>query len=805
MNKEIILKNTLVTIAALMLTFACSSPRGKDYPITPLNFTDVRLKDTFWTPRENINRTVTIPHAFHQCEVTGRIDNFAKAGGLMEGKFEGLRFNDSDVYKVIEGASYTLAIHPDPELDQYLDDLIGKIAAAQEEDGYLYTPLIIDPGNPPRGVGSERWISERTSHELYCAGHLYEAAVAHYLATSKRTLLDVALKNADLVANVFGPNKRRAPPGHQEIELGLVKLYRITGKNKYLRLAKFFLEERGRFEGRESYGEYFQDHKPVLEQKKVVGHAVRAGYMYSAMVDISALTGDRRYAETVKSAWENVVSKKIYITGGVGGGNSEGFSEEYILPNRRAYNETCASIANALWNHRMFLLTGDARYIDVLERVIYNAFLSGIAMTGDLFFYHNRLATFEGEERRPWFNCACCPSNVVRFIPQVAGFIYAQNQDDIYINLFAESETVLTINRRKVKLTQETNYPEEGKVIIKVEPEAETKLALHIRIPGWTQDKPLPGGLYSFLDSPGGEVKLFVNGKETALTTDKGFAVLSRKWQAGDTVELHLPMAVRRVIADEKVTNNRGRVALSRGPLIYCVEWPDNPEGVHHLVLPDDSRLCTEFRSDLLGGFTLIHGKAFSTRYADRGQSINIEGKTDFTAIPYYAWAHRGPGQMVVWMARVKEAARPLPEETIAYTSAVSASNTGPRTTLSALNDQVIPTSSDDLEVPSFTWQPQKGTKEWVQYDFAEPTLISETEVYWFDNAPRGIVRIPKEWRVLYAEEGQWKPVSNPSGYELRKDRFNRVTFDPVKTHALRIEVQLQSDWSAGILEWRVK
>jgi DUF1680 family protein len=792
-------------MAGAMMIMACRQSSKLDYPIRPVEFSEVKIEDSFWLPRETTNREVTVAHDFEQCAVTGRLDNFAKAGGLMEGGYEGLRFNDSDVYKVIEGAAYTLAIHPDPELDAFLDDLIAKIVAAQEEDGYLFTPLIIDPENPPRMVAPERWVSERQSHELYCVGHLYEAAVAHYRATGKRSLLDVALKSADLVAFEFGPGKREVPPGHQEIELGLIKLYRLTGETEYLELAKFFLEERGDTEGRESYGEYFQDQTPALEQDEAVGHVVRVGYMYAALTDIAALTGDKRYEAAVDRVWENVVSKKIYVTGGVGGGSSEGFSAEYILPNMRAYNETCASIANALWNHRMFLLHGDGQYIDVIERTIYNAFLSGVGMSGDLFFYPNRLATVAGEERSPWFNCACCPSNVVRFIPQIAGMIYGQERDHLYVNLFISGGTTVTVGGKTVGLSQETDYPWDGKVVVRVEPESPEEFTLYIRIPGWARNQPLPGGLYRFLETSAENSILQLNGTEVPLELDRGYAVLRRRWETGDSLELALPMPVRRVLTDESVVYNRGRVALSRGPLIYCAEWPDNAEGVHHLVLPDEAELGTESRPDLLGGITVIRGRIFGTRFTDGGDAVSTDKDVAFTAIPYYAWAHRGPGQMIVWLAREPEQAWPLPADTIALQSEAEASHTGGRTTLSALNDQIVPQGSDDGEVPRFTWQPKRGTQEWVQYEFTAPARVSEVQVYWVDSEPQGVLRIPKSWRILYRRGNQWVPVANPSGYEMEIDKFNRVTFDPVRTDALRIEAQLQPDRSAGLLEWKVK
>jgi DUF1680 family protein len=777
-----------------------------DYPLQAVDFTDVKLQDSFWLPRLETNHKVTVPHTFHQSEITGRLDNFAKAAGLMEGDFEGLRFNDSDVYKIIEGASYSLALYPDPELDKYLDDLIAKIAAAQREDGYLFTPLIIDPENPPRGVAKERWVSERESHELYCVGHMYEAAVAHYKATGKRTLLDVAIKSADLVDSVFGAKKRRAAPGHQEIELGLVKLYRVTGEKRYLDLAKYFLDERGNTEGRESYGRYFQDHKPVLEQEEAVGHSVRAAYMYAAMADMAALTGNERYIQALDRFWENVAAKKLYITGGIGGGNSEGFSAEYVLPNMRAYNETCASIANALWNHRMFLLHGDSKYMDLVERIIYNGFLSGIHQSGDLFFYPNRLATVKGEERSPWFNCACCPSNVVRFLPQIAGFMYAQKENEIFVNLFVESSVSLALNENQVKIVQDTNYPWNETIFLKIEPDVPARFAIKLRIPGWTQNKPIDSPLYRYMTESTESATITVNGRKKDLKLDQGYATIERRWKKGDEIELHLPMPIRRVLTDEKVTYNRGRMALERGPLVYAAEWPDNNSTIHSLVVLDEATFETQEKLDLLGGVIAITGRVFSAEYRDDGRSLSPQPHT-LTAIPYFTWAHRGPGPMIVWMAREPEVAWAKPAPTIAYESRIAASFQGPRgTEISALNDQVLPQSSVDREVPRFTWWDHKGTEEWVQYDFKTMKTVAAVEVYWFDDEPvDGGVRVPQSWKLFYKGQYGWTPVPNPSAFTIEKDRFNRLTFDPVTTKALRIVATLQPEFSAGILEWIVE
>lgn len=488
----------MVVLGALS---SCTQQSEKDYPIRAVPISQVQMHDGFWSERIDTGREVTLPYTFRKCEETGRIDNFAIAGGLKSGRQGGVYpFDDTDVYKAIEGASYSLILHPDPQLDQYLDSLIVQIAAAQEESGYLYTARKNEPEWLVRRSGATRWSNLAWSHELYNAGHLFEAAVAHSQATGKRSLLNVALKNADLIDSVFGPEKIQSPPGHQEIEIGLVKLYRVTGEEKYLRLAKFFLDQRGySHNGRELWGEYAQDHKPVLEQDEAVGHAVRAPYMYAGMLDVSALTGDTRYAEASIKLWENVVGKKLYITGGLGAvGMGERFAGNYDLPNKSAYQETCASIANVLWNHRLFLYTGNAKYIDVLERTLYNALLSGVALTGDLFFYPNVLSSKGYHERFPWFDCACCITNMSRFIPSLPKYIYAQENGKLYVNLFAGSEAAIPLGENNIRISQETRYPWEGAVKITVDPEQPGDFELRIRIPGWAQNQAVPGDLYRF-------------------------------------------------------------------------------------------------------------------------------------------------------------------------------------------------------------------------------------------------------------------------------------------------------------------
>lgn len=618
----------------------------QDYPIRPVPFTAVQVEDSFWSPRMETNRVTTVWYDFKKCEETGRIDNFAKAGKLMPGEFRGTPFDDSDVYKVIEGAAYTLALHPDTKLDRYLDDLIVKIAAAQEPDGYLYTARTIDPKCRLDFFGPTRWSKLQGSHELYNLGHLYEAAVAHFQATGKRSLLNVALKSADLICKTFGPapGQLQEPPGHEEIEIGLTKLFRATGERRYLDQSKFFCDIRGRADTHKLRGPYQQDHKPIIEQEEAVGHSVRAGYFYSGVADVAALTGDTAYVAAIDRLWENVVSKKIHLTGGIGASpDGEAFGANYDLPNANAYLETCAAIANALWNERMFLLHGDAKYLDVLERVIYNGFLSGVSLTGDRFFYPNPLES-DGKtkfnmgscERAPWFGCSCCPVNDVRFIPEIANFIYATRGEDLFVNLFIAGSAKLDVAGTPVELNLTTRYPRDGKVAIAVTMPQPTKFTLHVRIPGWARNQPFPSDLYRYDDGLNLKPKLAVNAQTVPLNLDKGFAQITRTWNSGDTVILVLPTAVRRIVAHPAVAADRDRFALERGPLVYCAEGTDNGGKVLDKVLSGKLRFQTDWRPDLLGGVVAI-------------KLSSAEARDALTLIPYYTWCQRGPNEMRVW------------------------------------------------------------------------------------------------------------------------------------------------------------
>jgi uncharacterized protein len=795
-----------ISIAAVLLIASAlasiAQAQQKGYPITPVPFTAVAVNDAFWGPRLEINRTVTIPYAFKQCEETGRVRNFdladsVLAGTLSKGTFcSRYGFDDSDLYKIIEGAAYSLHTRYDAALDAYLDGLITKIALAQEKDGYLYTMRTIDP---EKSWAKQRWMNDRAngSHELYNMGHLYEAAVAHFSATGKRSLLAIALKNADMLCETFGPARMHTVPGHQVIEIGLAKLYLVTGEKKYLDLAKFFLDERGKPKG-ETYN---QDHLPVVEQSEAVGHAVRAAYMYSGMADVAALTGDESYVRAIDRIWDDVVEGKLYLTGGIGAaGSIEGFGAKFELPNLSAYCETCASIANVFWNFRMFLRHGDARYLDIVERVIYNGFLSGVSMKGDRFFYPNPLESFKSHERSPWFACACCPSNIVRFIPSIPGYMYAHRADTVYVNLFISGRAELKIDGNPVTFSQQSNYPWEGNVAIAVSPGLPQRFTVAVRIPEWARGVPLPGGLYRYLDATGSHYSVSVGGKEVQTRLANGFMKITRQWNEGDTIHLSMAMPVRRVVARKEVEDDRGRAALERGPLVYCLEGTDVPDGhVLSLVVPDTGRVQTSFEKNLLGGVQTIRGRAMSARRTLAGE-VTVDQGHDFKAIPYYAWAHRGQAEMTVWTAREPVAAKPLPAPTIAFSSKLTTSG---GEGADALKDQLLPRNSNDPNIPYFHWWPKKGTTEWVQYEFGKKETVRNVSVYWFDDTGSGECRVPRTWKILYRSGGEWKAIED-AVCGVQKDRRNDVAFTPVETDGLRLEIQLQEGFSAGLYEWSV-
>lgn len=799
---------------ALVVMSACTEAAyvQPDAPIEEVPFTQVRLDDAFWTPRIETNRTVSIPSAFKECEKNGRFDNFAIAGGLMKGEHRGdFSFDDTDPYKIIEGASYSLAVKYDEALDAYLDSVITLIAAAQEPDGYLTTCVTNRCERLSGWWGKSRW-EKINSHELYNSGHLYEAAVAHFLATGKHSLLDVAVRNADLVCQVFGPGEgqKHVPSGHPIVEMALAKLYKTTGNEKYLQTARYFVEETGRGTDGHRLSQYSQDHKPILQQEEIVGHAVRAGYLYSGVADVAALTGDTAYFHALCRIWENMAGKKLYITGGIGSrAQGEGFGPNYELNNHTAYCETCASIANVYWNHRMFLATGEAKYADVLERALYNGVLSGVSLDGDKFFYDNPLESMGQHERQRWFGCACCPGNITRFMASVPNYMYATQGDDIYVNLYIQSRAHLQTMTNEVELEQTTAYPWEGKVSVRVNPAHEGRFALRLRIPGWAQNAPVPSDLYSFTDRHG-KYTLTVNGKKADASLTDGYATVVRNWQADDVVELTLPMDIRRVRANEAVEDDRGKLAISRGPIVYCLEGKDQADStVFNKFIPDGTPMEATFDADLLNGVMVLTGTAHEV---EKDGSVK---EVPFKAIPYSTWNNRGADQMAVWIPEAAEFARPTPEPTIASRARTlmlqapiqkdAPESAAVETWAWGVNDQWEPKRSSDTSKPYHYWWLKNGSLETLAYDFDRSYTVSGVDVYWLDfDHYDGNFRVPESWKLYYKTDKGWKEVEALNKYTVKKDCYNHLDFKPVETTGLKIAAQLQKGNSGGVIEWKV-
>ncbi|RZJ68668.1 MAG: glycoside hydrolase family 127 protein [Flavobacterium sp.] len=631
---------------------AVSQPKGS-YPIESVPIADVKVTDNFWLPIIKRVQEKTIYYAIKKCADEGRFDNFLIAGGQMKGEVKGqMPFDDTDVYKIIEGASNSLISSPNPKLERTLDSIISIVKVGQEKDGYLTTWRTINPAKPPatwvKVEKGERWEFMFMSHEDYNAGHLYEAAATHFWATGKRNFLDIALKNADLFVKTFGdePGKLQRVPGHQIIETGLIKLYQITKKEDYLKLAKYFLDNRGNAKSHELYGAYSQDHIPVVQQDEVVGHAVRATYMYAGMTDIAAIYQDNGYETAINKLWDNMVDKKMYLTGGIGAKHDgEAFGENYELPNLTAYNETCAAIGDVYWNERMFNLYGNVKYYDVLERTMYNGLISGVSLSGTEFFYPNALesdAKYQSNRgsctRQGWFDCSCCPTNLIRFIPAIPGLIYAKQKDTLYVNLYMSNNANVNLNGQKVAVSQLTEYPWNGKVKVTVNPEKDGNFTVKLRVPGWARNEVLPSDLYSYETKSSAIPELKINGKKVTSKIENGYFIVTRNWKNNDNVEINFPMEVREVVANEKIQDDKGKTALEYGPLVYAFEEVDNAKVFDALAISNTSKFSIKKRPDLLFGV----------------QTIQMQNENKiFTAIPYYAWSNRGVGKMKVWLPRI--------------------------------------------------------------------------------------------------------------------------------------------------------
>jgi uncharacterized protein len=806
--KKNVLTFSGIAVLALLFVACTKTGAGKpDYLIAPVPYKNVQINDAFWTPRLDNNRAVSIPVMFDRFDKTGRGPDL----------------------RLIEGACYILARDPDAGLrsrvDSYLDRAIKRIRSRKQI-----------------------W-SSAGDGDFFAAGNFLELGVAYYEATGSRKLLDVAIEIADDLDVVFGPGKRHDISNHEGIKIGLLRLYRCTGNDRYLRLAKFFLDTRGNPAGRTiMYGPYAQDQEPVKSQTRAIGHAVRATYLYAPLTDIAALTGDPEYASADERIWNDALSKRTYLTGGVGSyRDEEDYGDDYDLPNLGAWNEICAAYGNTLWNQRLFLLKQDGQYMDVLERTLYNAFLVGVSLRGDTYLYQAPLKTYGSFARQAWFGPNCCPPNVARLLPQIGGLIYAQGDQSLYVNLFIGSSAEVRLKENPLTVAQETRYPWDGAVTIRISPQKPVTFAAFVRIPGWARNQPIPGSLYRNLSAPEQPFALAINGSPATLPVEKGYVKIEREWRAGDTIRLDLPMPVRRVLAAEQVAENRGMVALERGPLVYCAEQADNPGGVFNLVLPDNAALQFAFRPDFMGGVGAITGKALTVgRGPNRVSTVKQE--TNITAIPYYAFANRSQGEMSVWLAREDAKAAIPPPPSIASTSRATSScgngtvaenypgNRPPTIEqrfypssqdgsgdIRAIQDQREPVDSMDGAAPFLRLHPQSGDRAWIQYDFAKPEKVSSVEIYWKDDKQYCVP--PQGWRLLYKDGNEWKPVSTADPYPAAKDQFNKVSFAPVATSALRVEIQLQAKvyrkgtlgppdgnylaqdltwYECGIIEWRV-
>jgi len=789
------MKILLITLSLIIFETAYSQNSN----INPVPFNQVQLSDNFWAPRIETNRTVSIPSAFRKCEENGRFDNFALAGGIKKCEHQGdFPFDDTDPYKIIEGASYALAVKYDKKLDAYLDSVIHLIEVAQEPDGYLTTCVTNKCTRLSGWWGNARW-EKINSHELYNSGHLYEAAVAHFQSTGKRTLLNVAIKNADLVCQVFGPNTGQIhrPSGHPIIEMGLAKLYKVTGNQKYIEMAKYFVEETGRGTDGHHLSEYSQDHEPILQQKEIKGHAVRAGYLFSGVADVAALTNDTTYFNALMRIWENMASRKLYITGGIGSrAQGEGFGPDYELPNHTAYCETCASIANVYWNQRMFQATGDTKYIDVLERALYNGVISGVSLSGDKFFYDNPLESMGQHERQPWFGCACCPGNITRFMASVPGYMYATDDKSIYINLYAQSKANVLFGKNKIEIKQETTFPNDGYVKFFIFPSKTQKFTLKFRIPGWAENSPVPTDLYFYSENKNLPVEILLNGIPVHTKKEKGYLSIIRKWQKGDKLELKLPMEIHKVFANAQVEDDKAKMAFERGPIVYCLEAADQPDKlVFDKYISKNAVLKAEFRADLLNGITVLKGTAHKVQKTADGIS---ETEVPFTAVPYSVWNNRGTGEMAVWIPYKSDIARPQPEPTIA--SRARCVNTY------GVNDQWEPKSSADISKPYHYWWLKKGVDVELEYTFDKPETVQNVQVYWlsFDHYD-GNYRVPESWKLFYKADNEWKEVDTDDYYTTLKDCYNSLNFKKVTTTGLKITAKLQKGQSGGVIEWKVK
>jgi DUF1680 family protein len=608
-----------------------------------INFSKVNITDRFWKPKMDLVATKTLQACIYQTETaTPRIRNFEKVARKKGEKHEGIYYDDSDVYKALEAMSYSISTHHDTALERKADEWIEKIAAAQLPDGYLNTYFTLN--------GIDRRWTEVEKHEDYNAGHLIEAAVAYYNATGKTSLLNVAIRLANHIDSTFRLGNKPWFSGHEEIELALVKLYRVTNNDRYLKLADWYSQQRGKQHSQWGNSAYWQDVLPVKEQKNITGHAVRAMYLYTGAADVGSLTGDLAYMSAMKSVWEDVVQRNMYLTGGIGSsGNNEGFTHDYDLPNQSAYCETCASVGMVFWNQRMAQLSGDGRYVDVLEKSLYNAALDGLSLSGDRFFYDNPLASMGQNTRSAWFGTACCPANIARLVASLGNYIYGKSEKGIWINLFVNSNTRMPLGKDSVSVATETNYPWEGKVVLKIDPDTRQKFNVLIRVPGWANGEASPGALYRFIDDKPKRIWFMVNGEMVQTKIENGYVSIDRFWKKGDQVSFFFPIETLRIRAMDSLRNDINLIALQRGPIVYCIEGADNTGSVWNVLVKPNTVFKAITYHILNEPVIALQGNLELSVPADGGEGIKIR-EEKITAIPYYTWANRGANSMRVWL-----------------------------------------------------------------------------------------------------------------------------------------------------------
>lgn len=774
--------------------------------LDPVPFTQVKITDKFWAPRIETNRKVSIPHNLKMLEKVGNIKNLELAAAGERTGFKGMVFQDSDIYKVIEAASFSLATNPDPELDKQLDGIIAKLAAAQMPDGYLDTYYQIN--EPDR-----RFTNLRDNHEMYCAGHMIEAAVAHYQATGKRNFLDVAIKVADNLVSKFGsePGKRMGYCGHPEIELALMKLWRATGDERYFKLSEFFVENRGTgFFAEEHKGDgereidftYWLDNAKIKDQTSIVGHAVRAAYLLSGATDVAGVNGDNDILNAINRIWRNTTEKRMFITGGIGpSASNEGFTIDYDLPTTSAYQETCASIAMAMWNQRLALLYGNARYADYVEQALYNGTLSGVSLKGDTFFYQNPLGSNGNHHRTPWFECACCPPNVIRTIASIGGYAYATSKDSVWLNLYIQGSVECKVGGTKVKLNVATDYPWDGAINVRPVVSSPATFAVRLRVPGWCNS-----------------ASVKVNGKVISEPMmDSGYIVIERRWSKGDSIDLNLPMPIRRIEANPQVRDTLGAAVIQRGPIVYCLEGCDQPVPLKSIALPLDAKLAAKMQPNMLGGIVTITGEGKAISISDWSGKLYrdaiVPDTVKVTAIPYYAWDNREACPMAVW---VPTSVRPAGGLEAFAKAEASFSQWGQP---AAINDGKEVRNSSDSNSSPFGWWPHQGTSEWISYKWDRPVSVGGVKVYWFVDPPedneagntpqpgfrrRKVGELPESWHIEYLDGTEWKPVAAQSVYPINTDEWCQVMFAPVKTTSLKLVVKMKDKATAAIHEWKV-